>query len=46
MQAGLYFARKNRRERLAVQIADNITYSASPVNPDAEKGTEGDGKND
>lgn len=46
LQAGLYYARKNRRARLAQQIADGITYVASTPNPDVEKGTEGDGEND
>ena len=45
LQAGLYYARKHRRERLAQQTVDDITYSASTPNPDAESGTEGDGEN-
>lgn len=45
LQAGLYYARKNRRLRLAQQIANNITYSASTPNPDVESGTEGNGEN-
>jgi len=45
LQAAMYYARKNRLARLAQQVADHITYSASTPNPDAESGTEGDGKN-
>lgn len=46
LQAGLFYARKNRLRRLAQQTADHITYSASTPNPDVEKGTEGNGEND
>ena len=46
LRAGLYYARKNRRIRLDLQIKNHITYSASPVNPDASKGiSKGDGTN-
>ncbi len=38
LQAGLYYARKNRLRRLAVQVANNIHYAASPPNPDVETG--------
>ena len=44
LRAGLYYARKNRRARLDLQIKNHITYIASPVNPDASKGIpKGDG---
>lgn len=39
LQAGLYYARKNRLARLAQQVADGIHYVASIPNPDAEGGT-------
>lgn len=45
MHAALYTARENRRERVAKEAADHITYSASPPNPDVMSGTQGDGKN-
>lgn len=44
LQAGLYYARKNRLARLAVQVAANIHYAASTPNPDAEGGTTSDSK--
>lgn len=45
LQAGLYYSRKNRLRRLAVQVANNEHPVASTPNPDAESGTEGDGEN-
>jgi hypothetical protein len=46
MQASLFHARENRADRLEAQIKANIHYVASTPNPDAESGTEGDGRND
>ena len=43
LQAGLYYARKNRRLRLAEQIANDIYYVASTPNPDAQGGTDQNG---
>lgn len=45
MQSALFNARKNRVARLTQQQNDDITFSASPPNPDAESGTQGDGEN-
>lgn len=46
MHAALYRARENRRDRVDQQIIDGVYYSASPPNPDAGSGTEGNGEND
>lgn len=45
MQAALYAARQNRDARVAQQVKDNKTYSASPPNPDVMGGTKGNGQN-
>jgi hypothetical protein len=43
LQAGLYYARKNRLARQAQQVIDGVYYAASTPNPDAEGGTTDNG---
>jgi hypothetical protein len=45
MQAALHVTRNRRDARVAKQIKDNKTFSASPPNPDVMSGTQGNGRN-